>query len=101
MPSNYGEGTSPKIIQRSMKLEFDLMGGLELERYAKLYNCDVNMVRRNLKLLRELGMVMYVDREEGNHYVWQRLNTEDFLFRSNWVRHQQCIRNRCKGRLAH
>lgn len=86
---------SPKIIQRLVKLERSLMGGFELEQYAKLHDCDVKMVRRNLQLLRELGVALYVDREEGNYYVWQRLNTEDFLFHSNWVRHQQSLR---KGR---
>jgi len=83
---------SRKIIKRQMKLERALMGGFELEQYAKLHDCDVKMVRRNLQLLRELGVALYVDQGEGNYYVWQRLNTEDFLFHSNWVRHQQSLR---------
>lgn len=88
---------SPKIIQRLMKLDCALMGGFELERFAKLHDCDVKMVRKDLNLLRELGVVLYVDREEGNYYVWQRLNTEDFLFNSNWVRHQQSLRKGRRG----
>src|SRR5262249_39722033 len=68
--ASYREDMSRKIIKRLMKQERALMGGFELEQYAKLHDCDVKMVRRNLQLLRELGVALYVDREEGNYYVW-------------------------------